>query len=356
MTSALGYLGRLICMSSMILVMTGIAMAQETVESVIVKLRAVQEAEAASVDQLGEAVANVQRIVDDFPASDAAVSILLGEPYDGIVFSSFAQRLQAASENEAVTQQTEVQADTNISCLLAAMPGRSKINLVVGFATNANGRLSNLPELVEPANPGSDVRLEYLKVASALEVCAPYESAAEGASYKLSMTDEGGLSFVPVTPSLVESILGQRVAAEAVVKLHLGSEETERLLGLNRQAIRDIQARLLVIGYDPNGIDGVLGRGTRSAIRVWQGSVGTTTTGFLNANQLNVLKNESQAALTQWLQVQRNANLYNPPKRATTPRQTNRLRNGWFRDRNGKYCRKTRIGLVYCTPKRPTDA
>ena len=78
----------------------GFAVAQENLEFVLADLKAVQANEGASVDELHEAIANVQRIVDDFPASDAAVSILLGEAYDGIVFAAFEQRLKRTIEGQ----------------------------------------------------------------------------------------------------------------------------------------------------------------------------------------------------------------------------------------------------------------
>ncbi|WP_367274344.1 peptidoglycan-binding protein [uncultured Tateyamaria sp.] len=93
----------------------------------------------------------------------------------------------------------------------------------------------------------------------------------------------------------------------------VGSESTEKALGLDKQAIRDVQARLLVIGYDPNGVDGVVGKGTRSAIRSWQAAVSAAATGYLNEFQLIALKEQSQDALDEWLRSDDNANLYKPP-------------------------------------------
>lgn len=334
---------------------TGSAFAQDRVEFVMQQLRAVQEKDDATVAELREAVANVQRIVDDFPASDAAVSILLGEPHNGIDFTSFEQRLLAATESKNVLQDADAQTNDGPRCLQTAMPDGADVNLLIAFRTDANGNLTDLPDIVEPQNRSSDVRLAYLKVAAALEECAPYERSTDGFSYRLFMTDEGDMSLIPVAPIETTSNRDERFAEDAIARPPLGTEETERLLGLDRQAVRDIQARLLVIGYDPNGIDGSIGRGTRSAIRSWQGSIGAINTGFLNALQLDALRSQSQSALAQWLQAPENASRYNPPKRASS-RRNNRLRNGWYRDRNGKYCRRTRIGLIFCTPRRPPDA
>lgn len=94
----------------------------------------------------------------------------------------------------------------------------------------------------------------------------------------------------------------------------LTTQETEKALQLDRQAVRDIQARLLVLGHDPNGIDGRIGNGTRGAIRSWQASVAVPPTGFLDAGQLDALKAESESDLAQWLRDEANARIYEPPE------------------------------------------
>lgn len=98
-----------------------------------------------------------------------------------------------------------------------------------------------------------------------------------------------------------------------------GTEATEASLDLGKPEIRDIQARLLVLGHDPNGIDGVVGRGTRGALGVWQTENSVQATGYLSASQLARLREQSEEALTAWLQTPENATLYDPPTIALTP-------------------------------------
>ena len=106
---------------------------------------------------------------------------------------------------------------------------------------------------------------------------------------------------------------------EPLLSLPVGSEATERELDLDRQAIRDLQARLLVIGHDPNGIDGAIGRGTRGAIRSWQSSMSAEPTGYMNSVQLSALREQSERQLAAWLTEPGNATLYDPPVIALTP-------------------------------------
>ncbi|MBU2580388.1 MAG: peptidoglycan-binding protein [Alphaproteobacteria bacterium] len=54
-------------------------------------------------------------------------------------------------------------------------------------------------------------------------------------------------------------------------------------------SVRAVQNALLELGFDPQGVDGVLGGDTRSAIRDFQESIGATRTGTLTLGQQNEL-------------------------------------------------------------------
>lgn len=97
------------------------------------------------------------------------------------------------------------------------------------------------------------------------------------------------------------------------VTLLPATEGEEAAMNLAVQDYRDIQARLTVLGFDPNGVDGKPGKGTRSAISRWQSVHAVQDTGYLNDAQLNLLKEESGELLVIWLQNKENARLYEPP-------------------------------------------
>ncbi len=67
----------------------------------------------------------------------------------------------------------------------------------------------------------------------------------------------------------------------------------EEALGLSRDARRAIQRNLTLLEFDPRGIDGIFGRGSRSAIAAWQRQNNFPATSFLTGNQIALL--ESQA-------------------------------------------------------------
>lgn len=118
----------------------------------------------------------------------------------------------------------------------------------------------------------------------------------------------------------------------------VSSQETENALGLNRQDKRDVQARLLVAGFDPNGIDGVFGRGVRAAMVGWQQTVGAPATGFLDQAQHAYLRTLTEADLQAWLQEPANARQYSPP--AAAPKKTTGKKK-----RRVKVCKRRVLGV-----------
>ncbi len=68
----------------------------------------------------------------------------------------------------------------------------------------------------------------------------------------------------------------------------------EEALGLTRDQRRGIQRNLSLLDFDPRGIDGIFGPGTRSAITDWQQQNGFAQTSYLDGEQ--VARLEAQAA------------------------------------------------------------
>ncbi len=68
----------------------------------------------------------------------------------------------------------------------------------------------------------------------------------------------------------------------------------EEGLALSRDAIRDIQRDLTLLGFAARGIDGIFGPATRGAITAWQQQEGFSQTGYLAAEQITRL--DAQAA------------------------------------------------------------
>jgi len=73
--------------------------------------------------------------------------------------------------------------------------------------------------------------------------------------------------------------------------------QAERDLNLSRIRKRKIQEYLLALGFDPRGIDGLFGRGSRNAIRRWQLKNGFDNEGWLTADQIEKLTAQGEVAL-----------------------------------------------------------
>ena len=71
------------------------------------------------------------------------------------------------------------------------------------------------------------------------------------------------------------------------------AREGEAALKLNREARREIQRNLSLLGFDPRGIDGLFGRGTRAAMTGWQRANGLTPSGYLDKDTLARLRQQA---------------------------------------------------------------
>ncbi|MDN5787307.1 peptidoglycan-binding domain-containing protein [Pseudorhodobacter sp.] len=109
---------------------------------------------------------------------------------------------------------------------------------------------------------------------------------AAWAAAKKTATIAGYEAFVQAYPSgrfaaLANSELNRLRSDPTVI-----AQATEEALGLDRDQRRTIQRQLSLLGYDPKGIDGLFGKGSRAAITTWQKAQGANATGYLTAAQL----------------------------------------------------------------------
>jgi peptidoglycan hydrolase-like protein with peptidoglycan-binding domain len=74
------------------------------------------------------------------------------------------------------------------------------------------------------------------------------------------------------------------------------SEDSEAVLALQRSGRIDVQRRLALAGFDPNGLDGVFGDQTRSAIADFQTAWGFPATGYLDTSLYSELNQRTEDA------------------------------------------------------------
>lgn len=68
----------------------------------------------------------------------------------------------------------------------------------------------------------------------------------------------------------------------------------EEALNLSRDQRREIQQNLTILNFDPKGVDGIFGPGSRGAIGRWQKANGFDETGYLNRAQLTALSAQGE--------------------------------------------------------------
>lgn len=204
---------------------------------------------------------------------------------------------------------------TKVACIKSALPKQPRQALELKVQLGNDGQIQSLAELLSPGPERAEARLDYLIATAALETCAPFDHMTAGGEMRLMISEYGEVrltgSVSPPPPLSLAAV--PPVENKALDDLSPGSRASEQALGLDKQGIRDVQARLQVLGHDPNGIDGALGRGSRAAIADWQNRQGLQATGHLNTAQLQRLKEQSQASLQDWLRDPENAKLYVPP-------------------------------------------
>ncbi len=72
------------------------------------------------------------------------------------------------------------------------------------------------------------------------------------------------------------------------------AERAEQALDLSREARRDIQRDLSLLGFNTRGIDGIFGRGTRRAIGEWQSAERFEQTGYVTREQISLLNEQAE--------------------------------------------------------------
>ncbi|QDA36201.1 peptidoglycan-binding protein (plasmid) [Paracoccus liaowanqingii] len=88
------------------------------------------------------------------------------------------------------------------------------------------------------------------------------------------------------TPEAPTAGLNNSASSAAQVELELGLTRNQRV---------QIQRDLMTLGYDPKGVDGLFGAGTREAIQLWQRSGGESVTGYVTASQIRSLQTAAAA-------------------------------------------------------------
>lgn len=139
------------------------------------------------------------------------------------------------------------------------------------------------PEL--PMFAGEDVSLPQITPESDTQA----REAADAAAWQEAVSSDTEAGYDTYLAAFPEG----RHAGEARQRLttirsepFYREKQAEADLALSRDARREIQRDLSLLGYNTRGIDGIFGRGTRGAVTAWQNANSLTASGYLNADQI----------------------------------------------------------------------
>lgn len=196
--------------------------------------------------------------------------------------------------------------------------------VILRVELNTTGDISNLPEILSPPTLSIGERALLRQATVAIIDCTPIVSGGgeksiygrfeivvnlDGLSLANVEASVGRVNIVPTFDDLKVSIEDAVAPAEVVPAIIVATDTTpsprailadEKEIELSRTDRREIQRRLVLSGYDTRGVDGVFGDGSRAAIRRWQQDSSLPISGYLDLNQLAVLRAVSQDLYAEW--------------------------------------------------------
>ncbi|MBV2360120.1 peptidoglycan-binding protein [Thalassococcus sp. CAU 1522] len=112
-------------------------------------------------------------------------------------------------------------------------------------------------------------------------------------------TAEGYRAFLQDFPEGENAPAARQRLAAIEAEPFYAERRAEERLELGRDARRDIQRDLSILGYDPRGIDGIFGRGSRAAIAEWQRDNGFAPSGYVSRDQRVALDAQAERRAVQ---------------------------------------------------------
>ncbi len=338
---------------------------------------AVADGRTPSLEELELVRTILSRIAVEYPDSDLAGQIVAMETVGGVDIAELDAQLAAAADAGAAVADAAVQsaADAALAqalsdCLAPGEWPSDQGPMILQFSVATDGTFAALPVMIAPQMPTATTGVAFANAYAMLEACLPF--APTEAEQAVSLILDGGVDVrlhgksgnAAAAQAETAAVAGAAADAAPVVigaptvssgPVMLATAETEAALDLDAADIRDIQARLTVLEFDPKGIDGRLGKGSRAALTGWQSARALPESGYLNGTQLGILRSESAAALAVWAAIPANkARLDGEP--GVREGHYFRGSDGCLRARNdnrrisiilgrSKYCNQRAIGL-----------
>ncbi|MEO1677765.1 MAG: peptidoglycan-binding protein [Pseudomonadota bacterium] len=236
------------------------------------------QTDRATVDGVGLSLDAVLATAAEAPGS-ALVAVGLPEVGDPILSEGLEIGFANPEIPQGVTLIHGPEADIEAIVSGPAITPGASLNQALGAldAVSARGFLppsfSLLPDGMVP-QPVADSRAGALE---AWRLAAAEDSVAAYRRYLLNFPDGPNASDA-------------RAAIEAIeAEPNRAARLAEGALELDREARRRVQSQLTLLGYEPRGVDGIFGPGSRGAIERFQRAEGFQPTTFLTPDQIDRL-------------------------------------------------------------------
>ena len=221
---------------------------------------------------------------DKIAQADTVIAVLNGHvAHFGEVSWLLPADMNASSATGVAFRGTDI---SFVAQLLAQKPGESVL-----FVGESNLELAQIPMVEEGLGPMTLPR-------GVMMISGAYDKVSDLLRRKflrpnvrvidVLRTDTGRLEIEGDIPASLE-LAGARFAART-------PEMVEEALGLSRGERRNVQQDLTDLGFDTRGVDGLFGNGTRTAISSWQRRERLVRTGYLDADQVALLRRQGDAA------------------------------------------------------------
>ena len=307
------------------------------------KAETLSGAERAS--ELSQIRTLLDRVANEYPASNEALSLALGDKVGSVDPAALdAELADAETESQEPDLTSETTIDPTLATLSICFPQTEQseasddpsVRVTIRVNLDAQGSIIGMPDFIEPATPDEAERKLFQRSLIALDSCAELINLNLPAAIEMSLTAAGvdSAALKPgVQPSEPPMLKAPQVVAEDLPEIApepiwvVADNTSEKALDLQRDDIAELQVRLGLLGFDPNGVDGVIGRGVRKAIYDWQITRSVPPTGYLDERQFTAIKTESQDAFSGWIAEETNADILakasKPPKIEASPSTEN---------------------------------
>lgn len=175
-------------------------------------------------------------------------------------------------------------------------------NPLMTWGTLVTGVLTVVVAMTDPVSRLSDdVRVNgpiIHSVEAPADAIAPTPLPSELLTRRVPLQQE--MAQAPDVTVATDPPPGVQQDAHLLEYLAATAVQREAALRLDRAKRLAVQRRLALMGYDPRGIDGVLGPQSRAAILAWQRNFGFVETGYLDEAVIASIEERSVEVWAEW--------------------------------------------------------